>query len=85
MQMFQELQPSDHKKKMTYCLWFNRTMDQNLLGLSFFNDEAWFQLSEYVNGENMCRQSSFCLKIAITPSKDGMFFYFEITDLDINI
>jgi hypothetical protein len=43
MQMFQELQPSDHEKKMTYCLWFNRTMDKNLLDLSFFNDEAWFQ------------------------------------------
>ncbi|RZB39757.1 hypothetical protein BDFB_014971 [Asbolus verrucosus] len=52
-QVFQDIQPPDYEKRMAYRNWFNQTMNNNLLDLTFFSDEAWFHLSGYINSQNM--------------------------------
>jgi hypothetical protein len=39
--------------RVEYCNWFqNHLNNDHLLDVSFFSDEAWFHLSEYVNSQN---------------------------------
>ena len=43
----QELKTTDHEKQLRYCRWFNRFSEENTadaLDVTFFTDEAWFQL-----------------------------------------
>lgn len=53
MQSFQALLQTDHPRRLAYCQWFNNLMNNDLLNLTFFSDEAWFHLSGYVNSQNM--------------------------------
>ena len=54
MQSYQALLPADHPRRLAYCRWFvNNLMNDDLLNLTFFSDEAWFHLSGYVNSQNM--------------------------------
>ena len=54
MQTYQALLPTDHARYLAYCHWFvNNLMNNDLLNLTFFSDEAWFHLSGYVNSQNM--------------------------------
>lgn len=54
MQTYQALLPTDHARRLAYCQWFvNNLMNNDLLNLTFFSDEAWFHLSGYVNSQNM--------------------------------
>lgn len=51
----QELKPSDHDRRLNYCQWFKRFIDQNsfeILDVMFYTDEAWFHLGGYVNSQN---------------------------------
>lgn len=47
-----ELLPTDFQKRIDYCTWFNENLNDDLLDISFFSDEAWFHLSGYVNSQN---------------------------------
>ena len=49
----QELRPEDFESRRYYCNWFlqNRNEDR-MLDLSFYFDETWFYLSEYVSSQN---------------------------------
>ena len=40
MQVFQELKLPDYEKRMIYCNWFNQTMNNDLLDITFFCNEA---------------------------------------------
>ena len=54
MQSYQALLPADHPRRLAYCRWIvNNLMNDDLLNLTFFSDEAWFHLSGYVNSQNM--------------------------------
>lgn len=54
MQAHQALLPADHPRRLAYCHWFvNNLMNDDLLDLTFFSDEAWFHLSGYINSQNM--------------------------------
>ncbi|RZC35577.1 hypothetical protein BDFB_015143 [Asbolus verrucosus] len=54
MQSYQALLPADHPRRLAYCYWFNNNlMNDELLNLTFFSDEAWFHLSGYINSQNM--------------------------------
>ncbi|XP_076319811.1 uncharacterized protein LOC143230330 [Tachypleus tridentatus] len=51
----QELEATDNEKRIRYCRWFNRFIEENtanVLDVTFFTDEAWFHLSGYVNSQN---------------------------------
>lgn len=51
----QELKPSDNDKRLNYCHWFQRFINQNsedILDVTFYTDEAWFHLGGYVNSQN---------------------------------
>lgn len=49
----QQLHPLDYGKRVMYCNFFNRHLnDNNTLDKSFFTDEAWFHLSGYINSQN---------------------------------
>ena len=54
MQSYQALLSADHPRRLAYCHWFvNNLMNDDLLNLTFFSDEAWFHLSGYINSQNM--------------------------------
>ena len=51
----QELKTTGHEKRLRYCRWFNRFIEENtadVLDVTFFTDEAWFHLSGYINSQN---------------------------------
>ncbi|XP_076330740.1 uncharacterized protein LOC143236352 [Tachypleus tridentatus] len=51
----QKLKATDNEKRKRYCRWFNRFIEENtanVLDVTFFTDEAWFQLSGYINSQN---------------------------------
>ena len=51
----QELKTTDHEKRLRYCRWFNRFIEENtadVLDVTFLTDKAWFHLSGYVNSQN---------------------------------
>ena len=41
-------------KSLQFCRWFQNFLNQNpgILDLTWFTDEAWFHLSEYINSQN---------------------------------
>jgi hypothetical protein len=49
-----ELKEPDKEKLLHCCRWFTHFIQGgiNILDKIFYSDEAWFQLSEYVNGQN---------------------------------
>ncbi len=48
-----ELQPGHPDKRKKYCRWFLNYSKQILkLDVTFFSDEAWFCLTDYVNSQN---------------------------------
>ena len=49
-----QLQPLDYDKRVQFCNWFNTQVHDGILDpqLTFFTDEAWFNLSGYVNSQN---------------------------------
>ncbi|KAJ3661413.1 hypothetical protein Zmor_005808 [Zophobas morio] len=47
-----ELKPADYPRRVAYCEWFQNNMNNRILDLSFFSDEAWFHLNGYVNSQN---------------------------------
>jgi hypothetical protein len=53
-QVFHELIPGDYAKRVNYCRWFKNIIRDAICVLDqvFFTDEAWFQLSGYVNSQN---------------------------------
>ena len=47
----QELKITDHEKRLRYCRWFNRFIEENtadVLDVTFFTDEAWYHFSGYI-------------------------------------
>ena len=50
----QEFLPMDHEKSVRICLWFKDFLTQNpgILDVTFFTDEAWFQLNGYLTSQN---------------------------------
>ena len=59
VQVLEQLITSDFSKRVNYCQWFLRAINDNpsMLDILFFSDEAWFQLDGYVNSQN-CRFGS---------------------------
>lgn len=47
-----QLHPVDYERRIRFCEWFNNRMNDDLLDLTFFSDEAWFHLTGYVNSQN---------------------------------
>jgi hypothetical protein len=49
----QELKQQDYDKRMTYCHWFQTFIDENpgILDYTWFSDEAWLHLSDYVDSQ----------------------------------
>lgn len=49
-----ELKETDKGKRLQYCMWFKDFVIHydNILEKTFFTDEAWFNLSGYVNSQN---------------------------------
>ncbi|RZC41941.1 hypothetical protein BDFB_008768, partial [Asbolus verrucosus] len=47
------LTKSDFVPKVNYCEWFLYNMNDDILDVKFFTDEAWFHLEGYVNSQNM--------------------------------
>jgi hypothetical protein len=53
--MMQELKMADHEERIRYCEWFTnsiQTKTVDILGITFFTDEAWFHILGYVNTQN---------------------------------
>lgn len=48
-----QLLPPDYARRVQFCRWFLANMDNNMLDLSFFSDEAWCHVSGYINSQNM--------------------------------
>jgi hypothetical protein len=51
----QELKQTDNETRMRYCCWFQQFITNNnhdILGVTFFTDEAWFHLYGYINSQN---------------------------------
>ncbi|RZC40180.1 hypothetical protein BDFB_014747 [Asbolus verrucosus] len=71
LQAVQQLRETDYSVHVEYCRWFPNTLNENLLNLSFFTDEAWFYLNGYVNSQNMWWWSSekpnFFEKVPLHP------------------
>jgi hypothetical protein len=59
-----EIKPVDYEKRMRFCDWFISHVHVGLLDtkLTFFTDEANFNLSEYINSQN---DSTGVMKILI--------------------
>ena len=48
-----ELNDAEFAKRLQYCLWFKRNLNENdVVEKTFFSDEAWFHLSGYVSSQN---------------------------------
>ena len=48
-----ELKDVDFEKRLQYCLWFKRNLNEDdVLVKTFFSVEAWFHLSRYVSSQN---------------------------------
>jgi AraC-like DNA-binding protein len=50
-----QLKERDHQSRVDYCIWFQNfpvEEGEEILDVTFFTDEAWFHLSEYVNSQN---------------------------------
>lgn len=78
MQSYQSLLPTDHPRRLAYCQWFtDNLMNDDLLNLTFFSDEAWFHLSGYINSQNMRMWSSenphIFLESPLHPEKIGVW------------
>ena len=51
----QEVKSQDSRARINFCRWFNNFKADNedgIIGKSFFTDEAWSHLSEYINSQN---------------------------------
>jgi hypothetical protein len=56
-----QLKERDQQSRVDYCAWFQNFLveeGEEILDVTFFTDEAWFHLSEYVNSQNTCLWSS---------------------------
>ncbi len=51
--ILQELKPNDLAKRLAFCAWFERFIDDryDVLDTTFFTDEVWFHLAGYVNAQ----------------------------------
>jgi transposase len=52
MSVVHQLKETDHQSRVDYCTWFQNFLvekGEEILHVTFFTDEAWFHLSEYVN------------------------------------
>ena len=48
-----ELKDADFKKRLQYCLWFKRNLNEDdMLEKTFFLDEMWFYLSGYISSQS---------------------------------
>jgi transposase len=54
VQVVHELLPGDHEARVHYCEWITDVVEheEDFLDRCFFSDEAWFELSGYVNSQN---------------------------------
>ena len=75
-----ELKDADYEKRLFYCEWFQRFINRHgieVLDETFFTDEAWFNLSGYVNSQNSriwSTDNPFALKeTALHPEKIGVW------------
>jgi hypothetical protein len=73
-----ELLPPDYEKRVEFCQWFLTNLnDNNILDKSFFSDEAWFEMSGYVNSQNMRMWSAenphFYTQTPLHPQKIGVW------------
>jgi hypothetical protein len=50
----QVTEEGDYGRRTHFCNWFLQTVHDDILDqkLTFFNDEAWFHLSGYINAQN---------------------------------
>jgi hypothetical protein len=51
-----QLKGRDHQSRVDYRTWFQNFLveeGEEILDVTFFTDEAWFHLSEYVNSQNI--------------------------------
>jgi hypothetical protein len=58
-----ELEEPDKEKRLQYCRWFTHFIRGaiDILDKFFYNDETWFHLSGYVNGQNSSMWSELCI------------------------
>jgi hypothetical protein len=53
MQVTQQLLPPDYEKRIQYCQWFNKNLNNDdVLDITFMSDETWFHLSRYIHSQN---------------------------------
>jgi hypothetical protein len=52
----QALQPREPARRANFCSWFLQSVAESEMDtqLTFFTDEAWFQLQGYINTQNNC-------------------------------
>lgn len=51
--VLQQLYPNDLPARINYCNWFNANINNDdILDKTFFTDEAWFNLTGYINSQN---------------------------------
>jgi len=51
---YHQILPRDFIMRMNFCEWFLNNLDNDdILDISFYTDEAYFQLNGYVNSQNM--------------------------------
>ncbi|RZC33770.1 hypothetical protein BDFB_014795, partial [Asbolus verrucosus] len=72
----QELFEVDYPRGITFCRWFLQNFHDDLLDKTFFIDEAWFYLNEYVNSQNMrmwdvAKLNNFYVEQPLHPQKIG--------------
>jgi hypothetical protein len=56
-----QLKERGHQSRVDYCTWCQNFLveeGEEILDVTFFTDEAWFHLSEYVNSQNIRLWSS---------------------------
>jgi hypothetical protein len=53
MQVTQQLLPPDYEKRIQYCQWFNKNLNNDdVLDITFMSDETWFHLFGYIHSQN---------------------------------
>jgi hypothetical protein len=60
MHVIHRLLPPDCGKQSHYCKWLMEKEDDDplMLDWTFFADEAWFRLTEYINSQKTCLWST---------------------------
>lgn len=72
-----ELLPIDPPRRLQYCEWFSNVLNDELLDITFYSDEAWFHLTGYVNSQNMRMWSAenphIYTETSLHPQKIGVW------------